>query len=187
VSEDEEHKRAQELMWPELVRGMLGLPPLSPLRALRRGQLAAMNGYSPRRAVMLAAEERDRYEWTEGIRRRLGLVTEVHRCQVYGAGGGMWAWMCQRSDCDLSDYGYRSQPEALARALSHARSYVPQPPKPEAWTELDLLAFEAAWDAVRDQQERIAAALPARMAAVAGEINATLSGVLPEGMRFEWS
>jgi len=50
------------------------------------------------------------------------------------------------------------------------------------FAELDLLAFEAAWDAVRDQRERMAAALPARAQAIADQ----LSEGLPEGLRFEW-
>jgi hypothetical protein len=91
-----------------------------------------------------AAEERDRREWTEGVRRRLGLVTEVHRCWVYGTEtGDMWAWICQRPECGISNYGYGSQRAALAKALAHARLFIPQPPEPEPWTELDVLAFEA--------------------------------------------
>jgi hypothetical protein len=91
-----------------------------------------------------AAEERERAEWTEGIRRRLGLVAEVHRCWVWRGSDRWWKWWCQREGC----YGgegplYGSQPDALGDALAHARSFVPQPPEPEPFTELDELAFEA--------------------------------------------
>jgi hypothetical protein len=103
------------------------------------------------------AEERDRCEWTEAVRRRLGLVAEVHRCHVErSACGPQWAWSCARSGCGEFRVYRPTQAAAFAEALAHARSFVPQPPEPEPWTGLDVLAFEAAWDAVRDEQARFA-------------------------------
>ncbi len=150
-----------------------------------RNSLVIREGFALERR---AAKERDRREWTEGVRRRLGLVTEVHRCWVYGTEtGDMWAWICQRPECGISNYGYGSQRAALAKALAHARSFIPQPPEPEPWTELDVLAYEAAWDAVRDEQERFAIALPVRAAEVAEQVSEAFTGLLPEGMKFEWT
>jgi hypothetical protein len=124
-----------------------------------------------------------RREWIEGVRRRLGLVAEVHRCFVYGhPGGHYWAWSCQRGDCLLSGYGYLTQPPAFAKALAHARAFVPEPVEEAPVTELDLLAYDAAWAAMRAQQDAIAAALPVRANAIAERIN----GILPDGLRFEW-
>lgn len=135
------------------------------------------------------AEEHDRREWIEEVRGRLGLVSEVHRCRAWYAGDGWWRWWCLRPGCPCGGFARRGpggSAQAYAEALEHARRFVARPAEPEPWTELDVLAFEAAQDAVRDQQERFAAALPGRMAAVAGEINEALAGVLPDGMRFEW-
>lgn len=133
------------------------------------------------------AEDRDRREWIEGVRRRLGLVAEVHRCHVERSTcGPEWAWSCLRADCDAFRVYYPAQPEALAGALAHARAFVPEPPADAPVTGLDLLAFDALADAAREQDEAFAAALPGRMAAVAGVINAGLAGILPEGVRFEW-
>ncbi len=136
-----------------------------------------------------AAGERDRREWIEGIRRRLGLVAEVHRCRAWYAGDGWWKWWCLRPGCPCGGFARRGPggfEQAVGEALEHARRFVPKPAEEEPFTELDLLAYEAAWDAVRDQQERMAAALPARMSAVAEEINEAVAGLLPDGMRFEW-
>lgn len=134
------------------------------------------------------AEEQDRREWLEGVRRRLGLVAEVHRCDVFKAGvfNPRWVWCCERDDCSAMELHCPSWAEALAAALAHARAFVPEPPEPEPWTELDVLAFEAAWDAVQAEQERFAAAFPRRVAAVAERVNETFGRLLPDGMRFEW-
>lgn len=83
------------------------------------------------------AEEQDRREWIEGIRRRLGLVAEVHRCHVeQSACGPQWAWSCARSDCGEFRVYRPTQAAAFAEALAHARSFVPQPPEPEPFTGL---------------------------------------------------
>jgi hypothetical protein len=93
-----------------------------------------------------AAGEQDRREWTEGIRRRLGLVAEVHRCWVYRGAG--WAWMCLRAGCETSNYGYGSQPRALTKALAHTRSFMPEPPEGEPSGELDWVTCKALADTV---------------------------------------
>lgn len=135
-----------------------------------------------------AAEERDRREWIEGVRRRLGLVAEVHRCRVaQSTCGPEWAWSCLRADCREWRVYYPSQPEAFASALAHARSFVPQPPESEPVTLVDMAVFTALQDDVRAEQDAFAAALPARMAEVAGDLNSTFADWLPEGMRFEWT
>lgn len=134
-----------------------------------------------------AAEERDRREWLEGVSRRLGLVAEVHRCEVrkwWWRQG--WDWFCLRPGCDADGIYRPSQADAFAEAQAHARAFIPQPPEEAPVTELDLLAFDALWDRMRAQQDAVAAALPGRMAAVAETVNAGLAGLLPEGMRFEW-
>jgi hypothetical protein len=48
-------------------------------------------------------------------------------------------------------------------------------------------SYEEARAAVRAAEERFAAALPGRTEEIAGGINAALAGVLPEGVRFEWT
>lgn len=131
------------------------------------------------------SEDTGRREWTEGVRRRLGLVAEVHRCEVYRIGWD-WVWLCARDGCPVVRTGYPSQAAAFTEALAHARAFIPQPPEESPVTELDVLAFDALWDRMRAQQDAVAAALPDRMAAVAETVNAGLAGVLPEGMRFEW-
>jgi hypothetical protein len=131
------------------------------------------------------AEERDCREWIEGIRRRLGLVTEVHRCHVF-RGNPEWIWSCLRDGCYAAGYFCLSQADAFAGALAHARAFVPGPPEEIPVTELDLLAFDALWAGMRAEQDAFAAVLPRRMEAVADVINEYLAGVLPDGMRFEW-
>lgn len=130
------------------------------------------------------AEERDRREWLEGVRRRLGLVAEVHRCHVWR---GLWGWMwfCRRPGCNRVWHDCPSQPDAFAAASAHARSFIPEPPEQEPPTELDLLAFDALWAGMRSEQDAFAAALPGRMAQIAERVNEFLGG-LPGGMRFEW-
>lgn len=125
-------------------------------------------------------------EWIDSVRRRLGLVAEVHRTHVHQEKvSGYWSWTCRRC-AEGTICAYDSQPEAFAWALAHARSFIPEPPEEEPVTELDLLAYEAAWDAVRAEQGAFEAALPGRMNAVAGLINEWSAGLLPDGMRFEW-
>lgn len=127
-------------------------------------------------------------EWIEGVRRRLGLVAEVHRCRVYEPNpGDDWAWTCLRADCASSRYGYPSQSAALARALAHARAFIPEPPEEAPVTELDVLAFDAAWADMRAKQDVFAAALPDRIADVTELINEQFAGILPDGLRFEWA
>ena len=133
-----------------------------------------------------AALERDRHEWLEGIRRRLGLVAEVHRCQVH-KGNPEWIWSCLRHGCNAAGYFCPSQADAFGKALAHAGRFIPKPPEEDPVTELDALAFEAAWDAMQERQARFAAALPARISAVTEQVNDTFAGLLPPGMRFEWS
>jgi hypothetical protein len=101
-----------------------------------RNSLVIREGYE---AGKRAAAERDRREWLEGIVRRLGLVSEAHRCIVH-KGNPEWIWSCRRKGCYQGGYFCPSQADAFSRALAHARSFIPQP---ERWTELDILAYEA--------------------------------------------
>ena len=123
-----------------------------------------------------------RREWIDGVRRRLGLVTEVHRCRVRKVRPWYWSWRCQRPDCTEAAVGCASQGEAIAEALAHARAFIPEPPEDAPVTELDVLAFDAFWALMRVRQDAFAAALPDRAAEVAGQ----LSALLPDGLRFEW-
>jgi hypothetical protein len=92
------------------------------------------------RSAAARAEEEDRREWTESVRRRLGLVAEAHRCEVYldtqFPEDPEWLWQCWRTSCPV-DGSARSQPEAFAAALAHARLFVPQPPEPRVLDHLD--------------------------------------------------
>ena len=89
------------------------------------------------------AEVQDRAEWIEGVRRRLGLVAEVHRCWVWwGVEGTLWTWWCYRLRCPARG-GEPSQPEAFAAALAHVRSFIPEPPEEELSGELDWEAYKA--------------------------------------------
>lgn len=138
-------------------------------------------------AAKRSNEERDRQEWIEGIRRRLGLVTEVHRCRVWLCSCSRWGWSCRRPGCpEWHSCKFKSPDKAFGPALAHARLFVPQLPEPEPWTDLDVLAYEAAWDAVQDGHRRFAESLPGRMMAVTDQVNDALSGILPDGMRFDW-
>ena len=166
--------------------GSINVATDAPPGELRFGPLRAEAMQAAAQAeVRRLAEVQDRAEWIEGIRRRLGLVVEVHRCWVWQS-VGLWHWWCLRDSCGGAHHNLPSQPEAFADAFAHTRSFVPQPPEPEPWSELDVLAFEAAWDAMQDQQARFAAALPDRIAEVTEQVNDTFAGLLPEGMRFEW-
>lgn len=144
--------------------------------------------YGVRRLSEQAAlEELDRREWIDGVRRRLRLVAEVHRCRVWKRGEGDWAARCLRPGCPVgAGVGWApSQQYALGDALAHAGAFLPLPPKEAEVTELDVLVFDAMWAAVRSQQDAIAAALPARVAEVTELINDRIAGVLPDGMRFD--
>jgi hypothetical protein len=155
-------------------------PPHSPLLNLFRQP-------GPSLAEQREAEERDRREWIEGIRRRLGLVTEVHRCCVWES-VGLWHWWCLRGSCGGAKHNM-PWADAFAGALAHARSFVPQPPEPEPFPELTWEAYMAlAADVpVVRAEEALRAALPGRMAEITEQINGAFAGLLPEGMRFEWT
>lgn len=85
------------------------------------------------------AEVRDRAEWIDGIRRRLGLVAEVHRCRVWKRGEEDWARRCLRPGCPAGQpLGWApSQEYALGDALAHAGAFLPLPPEEEPGTGLD--------------------------------------------------
>ena len=134
-----------------------------------------------------AAGERDRREWAEGIRRRLGLVAEVHRCRAYADDeGGGWVWACLRPGCLGAGYSYRSQPAAFAEALAHARAFMPEPPEDEPLTELQWALYVAFSEDAERQREADEAALGARILAVTEQVNDAFAGILPDGLRFEW-
>jgi hypothetical protein len=80
--------------------------------------------------LRLLAEVQDRAEWIEGVRRRLGLVAEVHRCQVH-QGNPEWIWSCLRDGCHAAGYFCPSQEDAIGKAVAHTRAFVPQPPEEE--------------------------------------------------------
>lgn len=116
------------------------VPPYHPLRDQVR---------AARAGARRLAEAEDRQAWIGQVKRRLGLVTEVHRCWVYGGDdGSMWAWICQREGCGISNYGYRWQWQALARALAHTRSFLPEPPEETPVTELDWAAYMTMADGI---------------------------------------
>lgn len=81
----------------------------------------------------MSAGEQDRREWIEGIRRRLGLVAEIHRVRVWKRGDGDWAGMCLRPGCPAGrPLGWApSQQYALGDALAHAWHFMPLPPEEE--------------------------------------------------------
>ena len=64
---------------------------------------------------------------------------------------------------------------------SLARIYGPEVMR-EALDTPEAQSYRAAWEEYRAEQERFAAELPGR----AQEVADALSGLLPEGMRFEW-
>ncbi len=91
-------------------------------------------------------EVQDRDEWIEGIRRRLGLVAEVHRCRVWYDGDDWWRWWCLRPACPCGGFARRGPgafAQALTEALEHARRFVPRPPGPEPFPELSWEAYKA--------------------------------------------
>lgn len=76
----------------------------------------------------LHAARLDQCEWTEGIRRRLGLVAEMHRCRAWRCGDGDWGWFCLRRGCGETGHFLPSQAKAVASAQEHTRAFVPQLP-----------------------------------------------------------
>jgi hypothetical protein len=97
----------------------------------------------------LLTEEQGRREWLEGVRRRLGLVTEVHRCYVYDDDeGDGWAWFCRRRGCPGRGLFGRSHREAFAEALAHARSFVPEPLEEGSAGELEWDRYVPLLDAL---------------------------------------
>jgi hypothetical protein len=94
------------------------------------------------------AEEQDRREWIDGIRRRLGLVAEVHDYRVWQIGERWWAWECLYRGCWNSDWqrtsASNSEPTraaAVATASAHRRKFMPPAPEPVPGTGLDLTGF----------------------------------------------
>ncbi len=133
-----------------------------------------------------AAGERDRREWAEGIRRRLGLVAEVHRCKVYRCNPGDWGWWCRREHCGMVGHFLPSQAEAVTAAQEQTRAFVPEPPEEEPLTELQWALYVAFSEDAERQREADEAAFGARIAAVTEQVGDAFAGILPEGMRFEW-
>ena len=135
-----------------------------------------------------AAGERDRREWAEGIRRRLGLVAEVHRVRVWKRGEGDWAARCLRPGCPAGrGVGWApSQQYALGDALAHAGAFLPLPPEDEPLTELQWALYVAFSEDAERQREADEAALGARILAVTEQVGDALAGLLPDGLRFEW-
>jgi hypothetical protein len=97
-----------------------------------------------------AAEERDRREWAEGVRRRLRLVAEVHRCRVWKRGEGDWAARCLRPGCPAgAGVGWApSQQYALGDALAHAGAFLPLPADDEPSAGLDWAGYVPLLDAL---------------------------------------
>jgi hypothetical protein len=168
----------------EAEREYLGQDPRPIYFSPFRNSLVIREGFAMEKR---AAEERDRREWVDGIRRRLGLVAGVHRCRVWRCGEADWGWFCLRKTCGEVGHFLPSQEAAAIAAQQHTRAFVPEPPEETPVTELDLLAYDALCGAVRAEQDAFAAALPGRMEQVAETINDYLGGLLPEGMRFEWT
>jgi hypothetical protein len=100
--------------------------------------------------VRRAAEEQDRRELIEAVRRRLGLVAEVHRCRVWKRGEGDWARRCLRLGCPAGQpLGWApSQEYALGDALAHAGAFLPLPPEEEPGTGLDWDGYVPLLDAL---------------------------------------
>jgi hypothetical protein len=179
------YNRTAQALWDNL-RSFVPEPGYVPIYfSPLRNSLVIREGFE---AEKRAADERDRREWTESIRRRLGLVAEVHRCRAWHTTDG-WLWWCLRPGCPSSGGFGRAKLSfdgASRQAFAHARSFVPQPPDETPVTGLDLMVMWIRVDQARAEQDAFAAALPGRMAAVAEEINSEFGGWLPEGVRFEW-
>lgn len=92
------------------------------------------------------AEEQDRREWIEGIRRRLGLVSEVHEYRFWQIGEKWWAWECLRPGCRDADWQRTANSEptraaVVAKASAHRRRFLPPARKPAPGAWLDLTGF----------------------------------------------
>jgi hypothetical protein len=120
---------------------------------LKRAVLAYVAEERRRREAEAAkrrrAEEQDRREWTDGIRRRLGLVAEVHHCRVWQISEHWWAWACQRPGCYDADWQHtanseRTRAAAWAKASAHSRRFKPSPPQLAPGAGLDLTGFQRA-------------------------------------------
>lgn len=98
-------------------------------------------------ARLHAAEEQDRRDWIEGIRRRLGLVSEVHEYYVRQIGVDYWAWRCLRHGCrenGLMPGCWQCGPSKAAvakKARAHVQRFVPAPLEREPGAGLDLTGF----------------------------------------------
>lgn len=119
--------------------GSLTWVQLKMLEALRREQGA-------RTVRRRAVEARDRAEWIEGIRRRLGLVSEVHEYRTWQVGAEYWAWTCLRPGCVYGEGRGRVNAEqakgrVVSRAAAHRRKYLPLPPETVAGAGLDLTGW----------------------------------------------
>jgi hypothetical protein len=117
---------------------------------LKRALLAYVAEEHRRREVAAAkrrrAEEQDRIGWIDGIRRRLGLVAEVHECRVWQIGERWWAWECLHRGCWDADWQHsvNSEPTRAAvwaKASAHSRRFVPSPPEDAPGAGLDLTGF----------------------------------------------
>lgn len=121
---------------------------------LKRAVLAYVAEERRRREAAAAerrrAEEQDRREWIDGIRRRLGLVAEVHEYRVWQIGERWWAWECLHRGCYDSDWQRTSNSEptraaVVAKASAHRRRFVPPPPEPVPGAGLDLTGYGGGW------------------------------------------
>ena len=123
---------------------------------LKRAVLACIAEERRRREAEAAkrrrAEEEDRREWIDGIRRRLGLVAEVHEYRVWQIGERWWAWECLHAGCYVSDWqrasascSERTKGAAVAKASAHRRKFMPAPPDAAPGARLDLTGFGAGW------------------------------------------
>lgn len=109
---------------------------LKMLEALRREQAA-------RTERQRAEEARDRAEWIEGIRRRLGLVSEVHECRTWQVGEDYWMWACERPGCPYGKRGVAvpSKRRAGTEASEHSRRYLPSQAEAAPGAGLDLTGW----------------------------------------------
>jgi hypothetical protein len=103
-------------------------------------------GLTRKAAERSRAEAQDRREWINGIRRRLGLVTEVHEYRIWQVGERWWAWACLHPGCRDADWQHTSNSEptraaVIARASAHRRRFVPPAPEPAPGATLDLTGF----------------------------------------------
>jgi hypothetical protein len=113
------------------------------LARLLREREAAQAGKAAERS---RAEAQDRREWIDGIRRRLGLVAEVHECRTWQIGERWWAWACLRPACRDADWQHTANSEptragVIAKASAHRRRFLPPVPTPAPGATLDLTGF----------------------------------------------